>query len=47
MSLEEILLHLFDKTLDSATNDNLETILTSQAKIIAKKKENSILDVTL
>ncbi|CAD8205029.1 unnamed protein product [Paramecium pentaurelia] len=40
MSLEEILLHLFDKTLDSNTNDHLQTILASQTKIIQLKKEN-------
>ncbi|CAD8207210.1 unnamed protein product [Paramecium octaurelia] len=40
MNLEEILLHLFDKTLDSSSNDHLQTILASQAKIIQLKKEN-------
>ncbi|CAD8111837.1 unnamed protein product [Paramecium primaurelia] len=40
MSLEEILLHLFDKTLDSNANDHLQTILASQTKIIQLKKEN-------
>ncbi|CAD8210543.1 unnamed protein product [Paramecium octaurelia] len=40
MSLEETLLILFERTLESSKDDHLQTILASQAKIIQQKKEN-------
>ncbi|CAD8208297.1 unnamed protein product [Paramecium pentaurelia] len=40
MDLEQTLLILFQRTLESNKDDHLQTILSSQAKIIQQKKEN-------
>ncbi|CAD8113186.1 unnamed protein product [Paramecium primaurelia] len=40
MDLEQTLLILFQRTLESNKDDHLQTILSTQAKIIQQKKEN-------